>query len=346
MTASHKLVAPLVLALLAPAFPASAQAQGNPCVGNNRREPASMLIFPLYDAGKRGFSIHCVTNTDTTPAGFGQAGGTTNVMFEYVMADIDSDPLHPLSCGIVDRVETLTPADTLCVTSICHVPNVSEGYLVVTAQDPFQFKTDWSHNYLVGSEFVITFSGAVYTINAYGVKSPIPKGQPTDVSPTDGLRQLNGAEYDAVSDRLIIDNVLAIGRQDLILINLTGKPAANNTVRFDIWNDNEYPLSTVINFNCWFESAIDTVSPVFDQDFLANLPNDPTELDTNCDGVGEWETAWAFIDSINVSSAQGHVANDGALIGAVTTGVSTLLHGGRLLWESCEQQANGAIIQQ
>ena len=81
-----------------------------------------------------------------------------------------------------------------------------------------------------------------------------------------------------------------------------------------------------------------------EEQFLRSLPNDPQELDINCDGFGDFETGWATINSLGVFSPAGQLVDpDGAMLGAITVGPTTLLNGGRLLWESEEAQGNGSF---
>jgi len=95
--------------------------------GGAARQPGSVGIFPVHrsgapvSGGASFFTVLSLTNTDTqpaTPLGF---GGSTNVHFQYVNVIPDpADPFVPLGCTIFDRIEFLTPADTLSVLTRCH----------------------------------------------------------------------------------------------------------------------------------------------------------------------------------------------------------------------------------
>jgi hypothetical protein len=62
--------------------------------------------------------------------------------------------------------------------------------------------------------------------------------------------------------------------------------------------------------------------------------------------VGDLETGWARIDSINVSNAGGgFIAADGALLGSITAGPLKAINGGHLLWESTATQTNGSFLE-
>ncbi|MEM7200795.1 MAG: hypothetical protein AAF628_11045 [Planctomycetota bacterium] len=317
-----------------------------PTAAANGRNPGSVLIFPVHRSGPNAFSVITVTNTNLQPATPISLGGSTNLHYEYVNVNPGTSPFRPLNCVIFDRVEFLTPADTLSVLTSCHnaVAGTVEGYVVVTAEDPTQFQTPWAFDYLVGSEIVISASGIGYSVNALPFSANMAPMTPTDLD-GDGKRDFDNTEYDAIPDYLMVDSFVAVATSQLTLLNLTGGDQDINTVLLSIWNDNEFPLSTTLAFNCWFDQPLSRVSPLFTQTFMSSVPNDPRELDINCDGVGELETGWIIIDSIDLSQPGGATLyDDGAFLGAITTGPGTNLVGGRLLWESVETQPNGQFF--
>jgi hypothetical protein len=338
----------LFTSLSAAALIATAMAPATMADGRN---PGSALVYPIHRSGNNFFSVMCVSNTNTTPAGFGQVGGTINAVYNYVNTIPNPlDPQLPLDCYIVDRVETLSPADTLCVLSRCHNAATAEGYLVIYAGDPLtdDGKTAVEWDYLVGSELVLTALGGVYSINAIPFNSEVAGDKtPTDL---DGDEQLDfdGAEYEGIADTLIIDSFVAIAGSSLTLINLSGGTQFTAVAKFDIWNDNEKPLSATKLFRCWFEEPLQNVSSVFSEFYLANnVPNDPDEMDLNCDGVGDLETGWAFINGLTASSPVESIQNP-AFLGAITAGPAAgsggAIDGGRLLWESADKQLNGDFL--
>jgi hypothetical protein len=342
-----------------------------PAVESSQRHPGSAGFFPVHRSGLAGlgtsgghgsgggggipfFTIVSVTNTDTQPAFPGSLGGSTNVHYEYVNVTANpANPFLPLACNIFDRVEFLTPADTLSVLTNCHnaiAPGGQSGYLMVSAQDPTQFAVDWSHNDLIGSELVVNGSGGMYEVAMISLVSPVPDGESTNLADpssglTNGALDFNGQEYAALPDVVSIDSFVALAGSRLALANLTGGLSARNTLAIQAWNDNEFPLSATRTFACWFDEPLSLVSPLFTQAFLAqNTPDDPDELDVDCNGTGDLETAWAHIDSIDVSYPfGGQIASDGVVLGAVTSGPGSLINGGTLLWESVETQTNGSI---
>ena len=147
---------------------------------------------------------------------------------------------------------------------------------------------------------------------------------------------------------------MAVTGSSLTLLNLTGGTMFNATVKFDIWNDNEFPLSATKLFRCWFEETLEDVSDVFSEDYLYyNTPHDDSEMDIDCDNEGELETGWAWIRGLNASSSVETIMNP-ALLGAITDGPyyneqgesegSGMINGGRLLWESTAKQHNGDFL--
>ncbi len=309
------------------------------------RKPGSVLIFPVHRSGA-AFTVLSVTNTNLTPQTRISFGGSTNVHYQYVnVVPNRANAFRPLACVIFDRVEFLTPADTLSVLTACHnaTAGTQEGYVVVNAEDPALFRTPWSHNDLIGSELVLSASGVIYSTEAIPFSSPVNAHNATDLNQNQRL-DFDGLEYEKVAEQLYIDSFIALAGSQLSLLNLTGAESDINTIYLSVWNDNEFPLSATIDFNCWFDQPLVRVSPLFTDDFLRRTPQDPRELDLTCDGIGDLETGWAIIDSIGVRNPGGlQISADGAVLGSITTGTQRAIDGGRLLWESRTLQANGSF---
>jgi hypothetical protein len=321
-----------------------------PDVAAGGRNPGSLLLYPVHRSGSGFFTIVCVTNTNTQPQNPVSFGGSTGVHFDYFnVTPNPANAFQPLNCTDFDRHEFLTPADTLCVLTTCHnavTAQGQEGYVVIKAENPSLFSSPWVFNFLVGSEIVINASGAIYSLNAipfFGIGDGL--GSPTDVN-RNGRADFDNVEYQAVPETLIVDSYVALVESQLAIVNLTGGPRDLNTLFFSIWNDNEFPLSATVVFNCWFDQPLKNVSPAFDENFLRGLAaNDPNELDITCDGVGDLETGWALIDSIGVQLGQSGItfSADGAIVGSITAGGESLLGAGHLLWESLATQTNGSV---
>ncbi|MCA8942722.1 MAG: hypothetical protein KDB80_09215, partial [Planctomycetes bacterium] len=216
------------------------------------RKPGSKLVFPVHRSGATMFTIVCVTNTNTAPATPTSFGGGTNVHFEYAnVVPNPADACRPLGCIVFDRVEYLTPADTLSVLTSCHNATAAggqEGYLVVTAQSPYVFNSDWCHDHLIGSEMVVNASGSVYAINAAALRCFEEPEVPCVL-----LQPCNGQLYECLP-HCLMDSFIALAGSQLALVSATDDdPNIVRDLYFEVWNDNEFALSATKRMNCWFD---------------------------------------------------------------------------------------------
>lgn len=318
-------------------------------------KPASVLIYPYHrsdNIGKSAFTIVNVTNVNKTPAtssssSSGSLGGSTSLHFEYVnlLENVDKDKKHfPVECTISNRVELLTPADTLTLLTSCHNPAADQrGYLVVTAEDPEQFGVAWSHNYLIGSETIVLSNNVIANLNAIPFESLQEDGAETDLD-GDGQLDFDGVEYEGIPDTLYMDSFFAGTIPGLILINMTGGTQFTTNVAMNIWNDNEFPLSATVQFKCYLEDELTNLSLVFDPFYLHyNTPNDPNEVDLDCDGKGDelLETGWAEIRGV-VNNSQVESIQAPAILGARSASYFGI--GANRLWESRELRLNGDFM--
>ena len=330
-----------------------------PLVNADGLVPGSVLVYPVHRSGYVSFNVPpsqtpvpmgsfftvlAVTNTNLVPATpLNGLGGSTNVHYEFVNAQRNpQNDLEPLSCNIVNRVEFLTPGDTLVMLSNCPNPPLGrEGYLVITAQDPNAFDRNWSHNYLVGSELVFQGSFA-YALNAIPFEAIPPDGQATDLD-LDGEVDFDGVEYEPVPDHLYLDWFATdTFLQSIALINLSGSFDFRAQIAFDVFNDNEQPLSATASFRCWADEFLADLGGVFAPGFLAaNMQNDPTEWDLDCNGTGDLETGWARVRGVTNSSAVESYP-DPAILVAFTRNVVPAY--GKRVWESEAVQTNGDFL--
>ena len=330
-----------------------------PTVKCGTYNPGSVLIYPVHMSGRYAFTIINVTNTNLKPANPVSSSGTTNIKFEYINVERNrKDPFCPNGCISFDKVEVLTPADTLSVLTNCHnaqglVPPFenelepygmgAEGYVVITATDPYASYLPWSHNYLVGSEIVVMGTGLSYSIEAIPFQSPLAWAKPTDLN-GNRRRDFDGKEYCSVADTMYIDSFLGISDSYLACVNLTGFYNDTHTLLFSVYNDNERAMSITRPFKCWFNQRLGNVSNLFSYSYLAYTDNDDRELDIDCDTRGDLETGWAIIGSLGVRMpGGGQVTNDGAFVGCISAGYRSKISGGRLLWESANKQSNGSF---
>jgi len=279
----------------------------------------SVLVFPIHRANT-AYTIVNVTNTKT------DGNGSVYASYQYVNATPSSNPLQPSNCSIVWRNELLTRGDTVSNVAECH--NVGDrGFIVVSA-----VKTTGglvSHNYLVGSELVVTASSSVYALMPYSFESNKPEGTSADHN-SNGRLDFNNVEYEALPAELYLDSFVGAVASRLVLFGMTGNVNDQITVKMDVFNDNEFPLSYTFSFKCWFEIPLQDLSHLFTQTFLQGTPHDPDELDINCSGIGDFETGWAKIRALTASGPFGPTSNP-PILGAVTGGPNQL-EGGRLLW--------------
>lgn len=312
------------------------------------RKPGSVLIYPIHRSGTSFFTVVSVTNVNVDPV-----NGGTWIQYDYV--NVVANPqnnFQPLDCIRIDRGNLLTPADTQSVLTNCHNAsfNGQEGYLVIHAQDPTKSKVAWSFNYLVGSELVVNAVGGIYSLNAVPFAAIEAKGKATDLAANggdgDGQLDFNDKEYESLPQCLYIDTFLAVANSSLTLLTLSGGKFFTTTVRFDIWNDFEIPLSAAgITFRCWFEEPLAAISSAFTPAFLAgNTPNDPIDLDINCDQQDDFETGWAKITGQGASSQLDFIPGPSALVGAITAGPATNINGGHLLWETTANGVDGEFL--
>jgi len=234
---------------------------------------------------------------------------------------------------VLYRAEVLTPADTVTVATNCHAgSSAKEGYVVVTAKNP-QTGTSWSFNHLVGSEMVIDFaSGHAYSILPVPLRAIGPEGSSTEAD-FDGRLDFNAAEYEQLPDSLNLDSYIGVADPHLALLNMSGDRNALVHVNIAAWNDNEFPLSAQVTFRCWFNQPLSKISTSFTESFLRNnTPNDPSEVDIDCNNMDAFETGWARIDASVATGSFGNKVNP-PLLGAMCGGAGSY-EGGRLLWGS------------
>ncbi|MEZ5978431.1 MAG: hypothetical protein R3F34_09455 [Planctomycetota bacterium] len=302
------------------------------------REPGSLLVYPLHRSALFNPAVFNVINvTNTNRVGTGE----TDVHFQYVNVTAAGNPFLFANCTIADRVETLTPADTLSVLTSCHNGAFdAQGYLVVSAMNPDEIDTYWSFNHLIGSEQIISLGGGMYSLNAIPFASNQPAGADTDVD-QDGRRDFDGTEYEMIPDELYIDSYIGAIAGNLALISLTGGEYLTN-VDFVIYNDDEFQLSAQYAFACWSLVPLSDISGYFTALGLATTPDDPTELDITCDGLQEFDTGWAIVrPTVALSITSDNIANP-AVLGALTNDVAPFMNA-RLLWESTQKQPNGSF---
>jgi hypothetical protein len=286
----------------------------------------SLLLYPLFDNNRGGIYTVTVTNTnnDTTPLPTGQLlAGTVDVEFVYV---------HGYDCLEFNRTRRLTPNDTITVTTRFDNPNQSEGYVYAFAKSPTTgkaIKFDW----LAGDSFQVAPSllgGIDIPPVVFLAGSALAAGANTDTD-NDGVRDLNGTEYEQVSDELLVPRFVADkdgqSEPELILIGLTGKNFTT-IVNFLVYNDNEEVFSAQYSFDCWDRNDLHDISEVFSNTFLLSTNQNPSESVAfipgqnleygwfRMDGAVAFSTAASVSDPAFLAVRIERIQEDGPIAGA------------------------------
>ncbi len=257
----------------------------------------SLLVFPLFDNNRGGIYTLTVTNTnpDSTPLPTGQLlVGTVDVEFVYIDGK---------DCLEFNRTRRLTPNDTITVTTLLDNPNQVAGYAYVFAKSPTTgkaIKFDW----LAGDSFHVApalAGGVDIPPVVFRAASGLAAGANTDVD-NDGVRDLNGSEYERVSDELVFPRFIAhfqpFSVPTLVLIGLTGK-SFQTIANFLVYNDNEEVFSAQYAFDCWDRVRLADINGAFTHTFLTTTNHNVNE-GVNLFGQmvqgGLLETGWFRMD--------------------------------------------------
>ena len=238
------------------------------------RNPGSLLVYPEFDNRDGVVTLLTVTNTDAD-------GEDVKVEFKYIGRYNWLG--FEINCEEFNRTETLTANDTLSLITNFHNPQYEQGYVYVFAKEGVD---GIQHDALIGN--VMTVDGLLafeYSVNPFAYNH-------LGASDGDGLRDLDGVEYEGTPDELYVPRFLGQGgpyKSELILIGLTGGAAFDTTVDFLIYNDNEEVFTSECIFYCWDPVTLLHISVIFDNDFLQLFTNnDPAEML----GVPLIETGW------------------------------------------------------
>jgi hypothetical protein len=305
--------------------------------------PGSLLVYPWYDNTRGGFFGITVTNTnsDFTPLGGSQTlfAGTVDVEFVYIDGD---------TCLEFNRTRRLTPNDTITVASRFDNPNSTQGYVYVFAKSPTSGRAiafDW----LAGDSFIVApaIIGAIdLPPIVFRAGTGLAAGAQTDLD-NDGRRDLNGLEYEQVSDELIVPRFIAdagplVSHPELLLIGLTGQ-SFTTIINFLIYNDNEEVFSAQYQFDCWARVALADISGVFTQEFLSSTNNAANESVLGTTVSNGLETGWFRMDGAVAFSTAASV-QDPAFLAARIDRVALGLASVASLPYGVGQQANGDLI--
>ena len=232
-------------------------------------QPGSLLIFPVFDNARGDETFLTVTNTSATD--------TIDVEYLYI---------DGTSCLEFNRTRRLTPNDTIVVRTRMDNPNMVKGFAYVFAKSTTTGQPV-SFNHLVGTSLINDGNTqSDYDVPAFTFKAVPAQGLPTDID-SDGVRELDGVEYQTAPDTLYIPRFIAQGPvppastggalSDLVLINLTGGVEWQAIVDLMVYNDNEEAFSAQKTVRCWSRTPLTMISGVFTQSFLSGTNHNANE---------------------------------------------------------------------
>jgi hypothetical protein len=300
--------------------------------------PGSLLVFPNFNNTRGDLTLLTVTNTSSD-----QVNGSVNVEFVYINGE---------TCQEFNRTRTLTPNDEISVLTKNDNPNMHKGYVYVFAKS----KTTGAaiaFYHLIGSELTLEDSGpgsdGDYSLNPWVFKAGagLAEGAATDLN-SNGLRDLNGLEYEPAPDQLLQPRFLGQGGplpaiDELILINLTGGADFTAVVDFLVYNDNEEVFSAQFAFNCWVKVDLGEISSVFDNDFLLTTNQASGEVPGTTPATFN-ETGWYRINGNTAFSTAAQFADPAILSAQIESIGSALDFGGAVLPFTEGTQTNGSLL--
>jgi hypothetical protein len=261
------------------------------------RNPGSLLLYPEFDSGNGRNTLLTVTNT--------RVDRSVVVHFKYVSGQNDTT-----RCTIANVWETLTPGDTITVLTGSHNPGpFTKGYVYIYAVTAVgQNGKAVSYNYLAGDVVQLGGDRAFdYAINPLPFRAVPFLDELTDLENGgvgDGIRDLDGLEYEAAPDRILVPRFFgqatpdSIGaNSDVVLVALSGGKQFETIVSLLLYNDNEEIFSGEHLFRCWERIPLLQLSAAFANDFLKTGTNqNPAE------SVLGLETGWFQLDGLVANS--------------------------------------------
>ncbi len=300
----------------------------------NGHNPGSLLLFPEFDNRFGNDTLITVTNTNGDTV-----NGFIEVEFIYI-GKFDAGG-QALNCLEFNRTHVLTPNDTLTLVTRAHNPQQEQGYLYVFAKDRVTHQPK-VFNHLIGNSITMRGIDMIdFSVNPVTFKG-IGNGVITDVD-GDGNRDLNGIEYEAVPEEILIPRFIGYDRvqgfrSELILLALSGGTAFQTITNFWIYNDNEEAFSAQYSFHCWTRKPLQQINGVFSQAFLSTTNDAPNEVI----GYPNIETGWMRVYGQTAFSSAEQISDPAvyAVLIEIVAG-----HGAAdLPFESVDQQTNASLL--
>ena len=264
----------------------------------DRNDPGSLLIYPAVSTSAGGPGL--TASGDLTLFSITNTSSTESVRVHVIYVDGDD-------CSKTNLFETLTPNDTFTAITNSWIPASGAGYIYAYALSMSGQPVDFDH--LVGSGALISpYAGGSARYNAMVFEGQTGHGNTTDLD-SDGLRDLDGQEYSATPDRVLIPSFIGQDAKafggNLVLLGLTGTKF-DTTADLLIYNDNEQVFSSQVTFDCWDIRPLLSISGIFRNDFLhMNTTNDPDEIR----GAPSLESGWFIMDGAVANSSTTTIAD-------------------------------------
>ena len=319
--------------------------------------PGSLVVFPEFDNRVFGNNVRnwtLLTLTNTNP---------TESVWVHVVYRNHSD-IPSQDCLETNRFYRLTANDTITLLTQFDNPNRDQGFVYVYAtqsnslpETPIKFdwliatQTDLRNTYDDARDGSFEFTPYIFRASPR-----LSNGQGTDRD-GDGLRDLNGLEYEKTPDVLLVPrffgqdapNTAAIGNgpspsfySELVLINLSGGRLFDATVNFLIYNDSEDVFSAQHSFRCWTRVGLAEIDGVFTNQFLRDFTNH-TGNEVAGAGPNFPETGWFTIDGANADSTSTSISDPAILALRIETDHSDYRCGGAVLPFCLGTQDNGDL---
>jgi len=287
--------------------------------------PASILIFPLYDATPGAGTILCVTNVNTSTVYCPETDFRVgDVLLHYLYIDGET-------CLEFDRYELLTPGDTLCVIANEHDPESDKGFLVVSARNPSD-GTLLDFDALIGSAIVVQSDlNLLWSYKAYGFVADGLGGFPmtcaqlrnpdVDFGDADGVPDYDGQEYTNFMRVNLIDSFFEEGgshdfMNQLTLMSTSGQDYINE-MNVYVWNNSEVRFSRTFKFTCWWSGALSDITEV-----VRDLGGDEEELGH------QTETGWVQIEGNRILDLAGNpVKQENGIVTAIPAVLGVFMQG-------------------
>lgn len=244
--------------------------------GARGADPASVLIFPLFDSSGVHETLIAVTNTNDQNRSCEDRSQEGDVIAEFVYIDGDS-------LGEYRVQEFMEPWDTLTVIASRHNPNFEKGYLYVLPRDPASGAL-LAYDYFLGKAAVFPDGGSrawsyrAFALQAAEGHAPVGFGRCrrafADVD-RDGQADFDGVEYESPVDGLVLPSFIqqdgAVNNR-LVLLAFARRDAQ---IKYEItfWTNDSTRFRRTALLPTWWSGRLNKITR-----FVENLGGDDQEL--------------------------------------------------------------------